>query len=230
MRRSDRLFQIIQILRGARRPVTAAALAEELERDRRTIYRDIADLMANGVPIRGEAGIGYGLEGGYDLPPLMLTTDEVEAAMLGVQWVVQRGDPALARGARDLMAKLEAILPDGARINLPQSGLLAADNIKVAEDSIDMQPVREAIRQNRKLELRYRDESGRETDRTIWPIYLAYFERVRLIVGWCQLRGAFRHFRTDRIAALNLAEERFTEPVARLRRRWREEEFGGDNA
>lgn len=230
MRRSDRLFQIIQILRGARRPVTAAALAEELERDRRTIYRDIADLMASGVPIRGEAGVGYVLEGGYDLPPLMLTIDEVEAAMLGVQWVMQRGDPALARGARDLMAKLEAILPDGMSVALPQSGLLAARCLPMAEDRIDMQPVREAIRRQRKLELRYCDENGLETARTIWPIYLAYFERARLIVGWCELRCAFRHFRTDRIAAMNLVEERFTEPVARLRRRWRDEEFDGGSA
>jgi predicted DNA-binding transcriptional regulator YafY len=230
VRRSDRLFQIIQILRGARRPVTAAALAQELERDRRTIYRDIADLMANGVPIRGEAGVGYVLEDGYDLPPLMLTNDEVEAAMLGVQWVMQRGDPALTRGARDLMAKLEAILPDNFRVELPQSGLLAADCAPMVEDSIDLQPVREAIRRQHKLELRYRDESGKETERTIWPIYLAYFERVRLIVGWCELRCAFRHFRTDRIAALELVEGRFTEPVARLRRRWRKEEFGSDHA
>src|SRR5215469_14682891 len=102
MRRADRLFQIIQVLRRTRRPVTADAIAVELETSKRTIYRDIADLMAQRVPIRGEAGVGYVLDGGYDLPPLMLTADEIEAAVLGAQWVAGRGDPALARAARDL--------------------------------------------------------------------------------------------------------------------------------
>jgi len=112
MRRADRLFQIIQILRRAsRRPITADAIAHELEISRRTVYRDIADLMAQRVPIRGEAGTGYVLEGGYDLPPLMLTQDEIEAAVLGAQWVAGRADPVLARAAEDLIAKIAATVP-----------------------------------------------------------------------------------------------------------------------
>ena len=115
MRRADRLFQIIQVLRRTRRPVTADAMAAELETSKRTIYRDIADLMAQRVPIRGEAGVGYVLDGGYDLPPLMLTPDEIEAAVLGAQWVAGRGDPALARAAQDLIAKIGAAVPERLR-------------------------------------------------------------------------------------------------------------------
>ena len=115
MRRADRLFQIIQILRRERRPVTAAAIASELETSKRSVYRDIADLLGQRVPIRGEAGIGYVLEGGFDLPPLMLTPDEIEAAVLGAQWVSGRGDPLLARAARDLTAKIAAAVPERAR-------------------------------------------------------------------------------------------------------------------
>src|SRR5512142_1454747 len=111
MRRADRLFRIIQVLRRKRRPATAAEIAEELEASPRTIYRDIAQLMADRVPIRGEAGIGYVLEGGFDMPPLMLTADEIEAAMLGAQWVMGRGDAGLARAASDLVAKIGAVVP-----------------------------------------------------------------------------------------------------------------------
>ncbi|KAF0123682.1 MAG: transcriptional regulator, partial [Xanthobacteraceae bacterium] len=115
MRPSDRLFQIIQILRRSRRPLTAEAIAAELETSKRTIYRDISTLIGQRVPIRGEAGLGYVLEGGFDLPPLMLTSDEIEAAALGARWVQSRGDPALSRAAADLIAKLAAIVPERLR-------------------------------------------------------------------------------------------------------------------
>ena len=115
MRRADRLFQIIQILRRSRRPVTAQALARELETSVRTVYRDVSDLMAQRVPIRGEAGVGYVLEDGFDMPPLMLTAEEVEAVLLGAQWVSGRGDPDLARAAQDLVAKIAAVIPAGLR-------------------------------------------------------------------------------------------------------------------
>jgi len=116
VRRADRLFQIIQILRGARQPTTAQQLAEELETSRRTVYRDIAELMAQRLPIRGEAGVGYVLADDYDMPPLMLTPDEIEAVVLGAQWVAARGDPALARGARDLITKIDAVVPEHLRL------------------------------------------------------------------------------------------------------------------
>lgn len=225
MRRADRLFQIIQILRGARRPMTARELAGELERDPRTIYRDMADLVANGVPVRGEAGVGYVLEAGYDLPPLMLTPDELEAALLGAQWVMERGDPALARGARDLLGKLEAVVPGAMRHLVDGSGLLAARNMgQILPDAIDMQALRRAIPERRKLILAYRDEQDRQTTRTIWPIYIGYFERVRLIVGWCELRAAFRNFRSDRIVEATILSDRYTPSLRQLRRAWREQD------
>src|ERR1700748_3090868 len=112
MRRSDRLFQIIQILRRSTRPLTAHRLSEELETSLRTVYRDIADLIGQRVPIRGEAGTGYVLDGGFDLPPLMLTPDEIEAVVLGAQWVARRGDPSLAQAADDLIAKIAACVPE----------------------------------------------------------------------------------------------------------------------
>ncbi len=225
MRRADRLFQIIQILRGSRRPVTARELAGELERDPRTIYRDMADLAASGVPVRGEAGVGYVLEAGYDLPPLMLTPDEIEAALLGAQWVIDRGDAALARGARDLVAKLHAILPPDMRNLADGSGLLAAGNARdMVPDAIDMQALRRAIPERRKLAIAYRDEQGRTSERIVWPIHIGYFERVRLVVGWCELRGAFRNFRSDRIASATILSERFPPSLHKLRRAWREQE------
>jgi len=123
MRRADRLFRIIQVLRRKRRPVTAHEIAEELEASARTIYRDIAQLMADRVPIRGEAGIGYVLEGGFDMPPLMLTADEIEAAMLGAQWVMTRADPLLGRAAGDLIAKISVVIPEHLRPLLMEPSL-----------------------------------------------------------------------------------------------------------
>src|SRR6202012_418938 len=138
MRRADRLFQIIQVLRRTRRPGTADAIALELETSKRTIYRDIADLMAQRVPIRGEAGVGYVLEGGFDLPPLMLTPDEIEAAVLGAQWVAGRGDPALARAALDLIAKIGATVPERLRPLALEPSARAATRWNIVPDSIDM--------------------------------------------------------------------------------------------
>ena len=223
MRRADRLFRIIQVLRRKRRPVTALEIAEELEASPRTIYRDIAQLMADRVPIRGEAGIGYVLEGGFDMPPLMLTPDEVEAAMLGAQWVQGRGDAVLARAASDLIAKIGAVIPEHLRPLLMEPAVSAPAFPDTPHDVIDMSRVRTAIRAQGKILLIYRDEKNEETRRVIWPIAISYWDRVRLIVAWCELRQAFRHFRTDRIGSYEFLEERYTTPRAKLRDRWRKE-------
>ncbi|MDA0241176.1 MAG: YafY family protein, partial [Proteobacteria bacterium] len=208
MRRADRLFQIIQILRGARGATTATALADELETSVRTVYRDIADLMAQRVPIRGEAGVGYVLERGYDMPPLMLTPDEIEAAVLGAQWVAGRGDPAMARGARDLIAKISDVVPEDLRPLVLDSPMMApAWSDRGPEDAVDMERVRTWIRRRGKLRIDYGDEKGKPSQRVIWPIAIAYFETVRLIVAWCELRTDFRHFRTDRIQHAEFLEE-----------------------
>ena len=221
MRRADRLFQIIQVLRRSRSPVTADAIAEELETSKRTIYRDIADLMGQRVPIRGEAGIGYVLEGGFDLPPLMLTPDEIEAAVLGAQWVTLRGDAALARAAQDLIAKIGAAVPERLRPFALEPATRAATNYNVVPDGLDMAQVRRAIHGAKKIKLTYRDEQDRETERTVWPFAVGYHETVRLMIAWCELRKDFRSFRTDRVAEAEFLDERYPERAATLRARWR---------
>jgi predicted DNA-binding transcriptional regulator YafY len=221
MRRAERLFQIIQILRRARAPVTAGAMAEELETSIRTIYRDIAELLAQRVPVRGEAGIGYLLDKGFDLPPLMLTPDEIEAAVLGAQWVAGRADPELARAARDLVAKIGAVIPDHLRPFLLDATATTAGRPMIVADALDVARLRAWIRAQKKLALNYRSEDGSETLRTVWPIAIGYYETVRVIAAWCELRQAFRHFRTDRVLDADFIDERYPGRRELLRAEWR---------
>jgi len=222
MRRTERLFAIIQILRRARAPMTAAAMAEELETSLRTVYRDIAELVAQRVPVRGEAGIGYMLESGFDMPPLMLTPDEIEAAVLGARWVAGRGDAALARAANDLVAKIGAVIPSHLRPFLLDTALTTPERAgRVRPDSLDVARVRAAIRGQTKIRLTYRDENERETRRTVWPVAIAYYETVRLLAAWCELRGDFRNFRTDRVSEAEFSEERYPGRRDILRSQWR---------
>jgi len=221
MRRADRLFQIIQILRRSRRPITADAIGLELETSKRTVYRDIADLMGQRVPIRGEAGVGYVLDGGYDLPPLMLTPDEIEAAVLGAQWVAGRADPALARAAKDLIAKIGAAVPERLRPYVLEPASATPPAWNSVADAIDMARVRAHIHAGRKIKLTYRDEQGQETDRTIWPITIGYRDTTRMLVAWCEMRVDFRSFRTDRVAGAEFLDDRYPERPAVLRAKWR---------
>jgi predicted DNA-binding transcriptional regulator YafY len=220
MRRTDRLFQIIQILRSKRGPVIGRELAEELEVSLRTLYRDMAELIAQRVPIRGEAGTGYVLDAGYDMPPLMLTQDELEAAILGAAWVSKRGDASLARGARDLIAKISASIPQPMRPILLDAGLKPISLKPIATDKFDVSALRRAIRDRYKVAIVYSDAYARSSSRTIWPIIIAYMEEVRIIVGWCELRQDFRHFRTDRILSVQVMDDRYPERPAVLRKRW----------
>lgn len=219
MRRADRLFQIIQVLRRASRPVTADALAAELETSKRSIYRDIATLIGQRVPIRGEAGIGYVLEGGFDMPPLMLTSDEVEAAVLGAQWVAERGDPSLARAARDLIAKIAATVPEKLRPVLAEPAVVSSPLWQREVERLDMARVRAWIHGGRKLRLRYVDEKGAETQRIIWPCLIGFADATRVVFGWCESREDFRTFRTDRVAEAEFLDERYPDRPAALRRR-----------
>ncbi|MGP8122128.1 MAG: helix-turn-helix transcriptional regulator [Xanthobacteraceae bacterium] len=220
MRRADRLFQIIQVLRRTRRPVTADAIAAELETSKRTIYRDIATLMAQRVPIRGEAGTGYVLEKGFDLPPLMLTPDEIEAAVLGAQWVAGRADPVLARAALDLIAKIADTVPERLRPLALEPASGAPPKLDADTDVLDIAALRAHIHAGKKLKLGYRDENGRETDRTVWPIAIGYLDTVRHLVAWCELRQDFRNFRIDRVAAAAFVDEKYPERRATLRAKW----------
>jgi predicted DNA-binding transcriptional regulator YafY len=220
MRRTERLFAIIQILRRARAPITAQSVADELETSLRTVYRDVAELIAQRVPIRGEAGIGYMLESGFDMPPLMLTPDEIEAAVLGARWVAGRGDPALARAANDLVAKIGAVIPAHLRPFLLDETLTTPLR-PVKPDSFDVGRVRASIRAQTKIRLSYRDETENTTERTVWPVAIAYYESVRLLAAWCELRQDFRHFRTDRVSQAEFLEERYPARRDILRSQWR---------
>jgi predicted DNA-binding transcriptional regulator YafY len=223
MRRADRLLQIIQILRRHRRPVTAQVVAAELEVSVRTVYRDIAALQADRVPLRGEAGIGYVLDDGFDLPPLMFDANEIEAVILGLRFVERHGDAGLAHAARDVVAKVGAVLPARLKPLLFEASLIVPPQQRAVVDRVEVGDIREAIRLGRKLRMAYHDESGAATERTISPLALAYFEAVRVLVGWCELREAFRHFRTDRIARMDILDTRYPGRRAALLKQWQGE-------
>lgn len=220
MRRAERLFQIIQILRRFTRPVTGAALAAELEVSTRTVYRDVADLMGQRVPITGAAGLGYLLAAEYDMPPLMLTADEIEAVVLGAQWVAERGDRVLSPAARDVIAKIAAVVPDHLRPCIAEPSVAAKPSLDAADMRIDTSHLRKAIRDGLKLRLRYRSEAGEETARTVWPVVLGYAETGCVLIAWCELRQGFRHFRTDRMGAAEVLDVAIGLRSGELRRRW----------
>lgn len=220
MRPADRLFQIIQILRRSTQPVTAEALAAELEVSKRTVYRDVADLIAQRVPIEGEAGLGYLLARDYDMPPLMLTPDELEAVVLGAQWVSQRSDAVLANAARDVVVKIASAVPQRLRPFIVEPSVGAKPRDATTEPGVDVAALRLAIRDGKKVRLRYRDELGKETERLTWPVILGYADATCLLVAWCELRQDFRHFRTDRMLRLDVTEEAFDVDKGVLRRRW----------
>ena len=220
MRRSDRLFDIIQRLRTASGPVTAAALAADLEVTPRTVYRDIATLQARRVPIEGAAGVGYLLRRGFDLPPLMFTVDEVEAIAVGARMVGRLRDPKLQEAAESVLAKVTVVVPDALRASLAASPVFVSEGDAVAATGVDMAELRAAIRDSRKLHIAYADESGRRTHRTIWPIAMAYYVDVTLVGAWCELRADYRNFRVERIQSSKVLDEHFDQENGRLFREW----------
>ncbi len=200
MTRTVRLLALLQLLRRHRRAVSGAAVATELGISLRTLYRDIATLQSQGAAIEGSPGLGYVLKPGFTLPPLMFTTEEVEALALGSRWVAERGDDRLAAAARDALAKIAAVLPGDLRHDMDSSALLVGPAGPAASPTDPwLPPLRQAIRAEHKLSIRYRDAGNRASQRTIWPFALGYFDSVRVVVAWCELRQDIRHFRTDRI-------------------------------
>jgi len=222
MSRAQRLLDLIQLLRQHRRPVSGAALARDLGVSLRTLYRDIESLKAQGAAIDGEAGIGFVLRPGFMLPPLMFSEEEIEALVLGSRWVSERADGALGKAARQVLAKVGAVLPEDLRRNIEASGLLIGPGEPVATGDAALAEIRRAIRSERKLRIDYADERGNATARTVWPVALAFFDRVRVVVAWCELRDGYRHFRCDRIAALDPLPERFPRRRQALFKEWRE--------
>ncbi|MGE0765683.1 MAG: helix-turn-helix transcriptional regulator [Hyphomicrobiaceae bacterium] len=208
MRRADRLFEIIQHLR--RKPtVKARELSQSLEVSERTIYRDVRDLMASGVPIEGEAGVGYVLRAGYDLPPLMFKEQEIEALVLGARIVEASADQELAAAATDAIAKIEAVIPEGLRSYMAATALLAPPAYYMEPLSFDLADLRRAIRGQLKVGFRYRDVLNRSSERTVRPLSLAYFGPVWMLAAWCELREDFRTFRLDRMRDFSVTGVRF---------------------
>jgi len=223
MSRTARLLELMQLLRRHRRPVTAATLAEKLRISVRSVYRDVATLQQQGVPIDGEAGLGYLLRPGYVLPPLTFTQDELEALVLGLRWSGVQDDAPLAAAAHDALAKIAAVLPGEARIAMQTSGLLVPGRRPGTPPDDRLTLVRRAIRDERKLRLDYVDLKGHPSTRTVWPIALGFFEKVRMLVAWCELRGGFRHFRADLIGAAAPLPEPLPRRRAVLLAEWRAE-------
>jgi predicted DNA-binding transcriptional regulator YafY len=220
MSRAERLLDLIQVLRRHRNPVSGRHLAEVLGVSLRTLYRDIASLQAQGAPVEGEPGLGYVLRPGFTLPPLMFREEEIEALVLGMRWVAERADAPLASAARDALAKIAAVLPPDLRERLDASTLMVGP-AEAAPERVDLAALRGAIRAQHKVAIRYRDAGGAESERVVWPFALGFFERVRVVVAWCEARKNFRHFRTDRMEALSLTGERYPRSRHALLREWR---------
>ncbi len=214
MRRADRLFQIIQLLRR-RGVVTAAWLAGELEVSERTVYRDVRDLTLSGVPIEGEAGVGYVLRRGFDLPPLMFTEPEIEAMVLGARVVTSWADAGLAKAASEALARVEAVLPDRLRERLTGTPLYAPGFHVSPSVLADLAMMRGAIEAHRKAHFAYTSGIGGETERTVRPLGLFFWGSVWSLTAWCELREDFRSFRLDRMRELCIEETRFADEAGR---------------
>jgi len=221
MARSQRLLELIQVLRRHRQPVSGQALADELSVSLRTVYRDIQTLIGQGATIDGEAGLGFVLRPGFVLPPLMFSDEELEALVLGLRWVAQRTDASFEHAAMNALAKIAAVLPDDLRNNVEGIGLVAVPS-RDAEARHDLAPIRAAIRSEQMVVLDYADVKGDHTRRTVWPIALAFFENSRVLAAWCELRQDFRHFRIDRIIALRETGQRYPQRRRVLMKQWRE--------
>ena len=221
MRKQNRLFEIIQILRSARAPLTAEDLARRLEVSVRTVYRDIAALQAMRTPIEGEAGIGYVMRRGYDLPPLNFDEEELEALRVGMSLLARSGDSALQRAAARIRDKVSALREPAEWLHVAPWGAPPDDPSK---GCVSLAMLRQAVRSERKLKLTYHDKDDVQTERIVRPVAVIYHLECNLLAAWCEMRGGFRHFRTDRIWNAEMLEDTFTCQGGILRQIWAEQE------
>lgn len=224
MSRSERLFDLLDVLRRHRFPVSGQALADELGVSLRTLYRDIATLQTMGAHVEGEAGVGYVLRPGFLLPPLSFPAEEIEALVLGARWVAQRGDETLRRHAESALARISAALPAEVANAMDATPLLIGPGAAIDSGSVDPVLLRKAIRTERKLFISYRDGSTATTERVIWPFAYAFFDQVQLLVGWCELRNDYRSFRADRLVRAELLETRYPKRRVLLLAEWRKKQ------
>jgi len=225
MSRSDRMFEIIQTLRHTKGPVTAETLASALEVTKRTVYRDIAALQSQRVPIDGEAGVGYILRSGFDLPPLMFTSQELEAISVGLALLNRAGDAGLLSAARRVTQKISDVLPND-KPGVKGSPLFVSGWNKIPDSTIEPKYLRDAIRDERALDITYEDEQGSRTERTIKPLAIIYYVDVLVLAAWCTRRDDFRHFRIDRIIACTQTDRTFTGEGSALRAIWEKRDGG----
>ena len=215
MRRADRLFRIVEYLKARREAVTAEEIAQEMELSIRTIYRDIADLRSSGVPVIGEAGIGYLLNRDYVVKPLMFSVEELDALSLGAQMLESWGDVAIARSARQAMDKITAVLPAALAEDADRCASYACATRSKPAISIDLTSLRRAIRSKHWVEICYRDESGSQSQRRIRPLCLVFIAPVWLLPAWCEMRQDFREFRVDRMASMQVTQEQFRDEAGK---------------
>jgi predicted DNA-binding transcriptional regulator YafY len=217
VRRADRLFRIVQLLRRRRTVVTAAQMADKMEISERTVYRDIRDLIQAGTPIDGEAGVGYRLRPGYDLPPLMFDREEIQALVLGARIVAQFGDPALARASESILSKVAGVLPKDLEPLLADTRLYVPNTRSAARSAAGLAVAREALVGHRRMQLKYANERGEETERTVRPLGVFFWGRTWTLAAWCELRIGFRNFRLDRVNEATLRDRFEDEPGRTLR-------------
>lgn len=219
--RATRLLHLLDALRGRRRPVVGADLADALGVSLRTLYRDIATLRAQGADILGDPGVGYTLRPGFLLPALNFTADELEALTLGARWVARQADPELAQAAQRATARIAATLPADLRLAIETSGLLVPDLGDAPPPAPWLPVLRRGIRREHVLRMEYVDVGGQVSQRQIWPFAMAFLGGHGMIAAWCELRGDFRHFRADRVRALADGGERYPSRRPLLIQRWR---------
>ncbi|PYF10228.1 putative DNA-binding transcriptional regulator YafY [Rhodobacter viridis] len=221
MSRSERLFDLLDVLRRHRFPVSGQALADELGISLRTLYRDIASLQAMGADVAGEPGVGYVLRPGFLLPLLSFPAEEIEALVLGARWVAKRGDESLRQQAESALARIAAAFPAEMRAAMEAAPLLVGPGAALSAPAVDPVLLRKAIRTEHKLAITYRDGADRTSTRVIWPFAYAFFDQVRLLVGWCEWRADFRSFRADRIESAELLDARAPKRRQVLLAEWR---------
>ncbi len=219
--RAARLLHLLDELRRRRKPVRGACLAERLGVSLRTLYRDIEALRGQGADIVGDPGVGYQLRPGFLLPPMMFSAEELEAMVLGARWVARHADPELAAAADQAMDRIVGILPEALRLQVETSGLFADWNASEPEPWLPV--LRRAIREGNSVRMQYADAGGHVTERLIWPFAMAFLAQVRVLAAWCQLRGDFRHFRADRVLALEDTGTRYPGQRHHLLKRWSEQ-------
>ena len=224
MSRTNRFFELISALRARRTPVTASHLAGELGVSLRTVYRDIETLRSLGAPVEGQAGVGFRLKDGFFLPEFAFSPDETDALILGLGWVRQRADPALAQAGERALAKILSANDKSFSASHDPTGLITAASRPELIDPPQVAQLRDAIRRQRKVAISYEDAQGSRSERVIWPIAVVYFDDVRVLAAWCEQRSDFRHFRVDRVGVRTTLEDRYPGRRHTLMAQWRQQD------